>query len=80
MAQTMFIPQFLALVTLLLSSLSVVTSMDHHNFGYSMKCVPIPSEQEYQLELLESIHKGVVASYQAALSEECTPLKGSSRC
>ena len=31
--------------------------MDRHNFNYSMKCVPIPSELEYQLSFLDSIHK-----------------------
>ena len=30
--------------------------MDHHDFGYSMKNVPLPSEKEYKLELLNSIH------------------------
>ena len=30
--------------------------MDHHNFGYSMKNVPIPSEEEFKLEFLNSIH------------------------
>ena len=31
--------------------------MDHHSFGYSMKCVLIPSEQEYDLDFLDSCHK-----------------------
>ena len=56
MAQTMPILKHLTLVFLLLSPLCVSTSMDHHNFGYSMKNVPIPSEQEYKLEFLNSIH------------------------
>ena len=47
----------MALVFTLLSSLCVVSSMDHHNFNYSMKCVPIPSEEEYKLQFLHSIHK-----------------------
>ena len=34
-----------------------MTSMDHHRFPYSMKNVPIPSEKEYKLEFLNSIHK-----------------------
>ena len=46
-----------ALVFILLSSLSVACRMDRQNFNYSMKCVPIPSEEEYKLELLDSIHK-----------------------
>ena len=45
-----------ALVFVLLSSLCVIIRMDHHNFGYSMKNIPIPSEQEFKLELLNSIH------------------------
>ena len=56
MAQTMFILKPLALVLLLSSSLCVSIRMDHHSFEYSMKNVPIPSEEEYKLELLNSIH------------------------
>ena len=47
----------LALVFYLLSPLSAVVRMDHHNFNYSMKCVPIPCEKEYKLQFLDSIHK-----------------------
>ena len=47
----------LALVFALLSSVCVISRMDHQHFDYSMKCVPIPSEQEYKLEFLYSIHK-----------------------
>ena len=56
MSQTMLTLKPLALVILLWSPLCVSTSMDHHNFGYSMKNVPLPSEKEYKLELLNSIH------------------------
>ena len=57
MAQTISTLILLALVVTLLSSLSAMTSMDHHRFPYSMKNVPIPSEKEYKLEFLNSIHK-----------------------
>ena len=57
MAHTMLTFKHMALVFALLSSLSVIYRMDHHSFGYSMKCVPIPSEEEYKLEFLNSIHK-----------------------
>ena len=56
MAQTMPTLKPLALVFLLLSPLCVNISMDHHDFGYSMKNVPIPTEEEFKLELLNSIH------------------------
>ena len=53
----MFTYNFMALVISLLSSLCVVSRMDRHNFNYSMKCVPIPCEEEYKLQFLDSIHK-----------------------
>ena len=57
MAHSMYTHTPLALVLVLLSSLCAISNMDHYSFDYSMKCVPIPSEEEYQLELLDSIHK-----------------------
>ena len=56
MAQTMHTVNHLALVFLLLSPLRVICRMDHLNFGYSMKNVTIPHENEYKTELLNSIH------------------------
>ena len=56
MAQAaMFISKPFALVMLLLlvSTLSVV-NMEQVNFGYSLKNIPIPNEQEYLLELVSS--------------------------
>ena len=57
MAPNMYTRNPVALVLILLSSLCVVSRMDHHNFDYSMKCVPIPSEEQYKLDFLDSIHK-----------------------
>ena len=59
MAHSMYTyyPKAPMILLLLLSPLSVASRMDHHNFNYSMKCVPIPSEEEYQLNFLDSIHK-----------------------
>ena len=56
MAQTMNTFNLLALVSLLLSSLCVTTRMDPYRFDYSMKNVPIPSEKEFKLEFLHSVH------------------------
>ena len=56
MVQTMYTVNPLALVFILLSPLCVNTRMDHLNFGYSMKNVPLPNEKEYKIELLNSIH------------------------
>ena len=43
-------------VIILWSSLNVKNRMDRQIFDYSMKNVPIPSEKQYQLEFLNSIH------------------------
>ena len=48
---------YIYFVFILSSSLCAISRMDHHSFDYSMKCVPIPSEEEYKLQLLDSIHK-----------------------
>ena len=56
MAHTMFTLHLLALVILLWGSLCASTRMDHLNFNYSMKNVPLPSEDEYKIEFLNSIH------------------------
>ena len=56
MAQTMYTLKPLALVFLLSSPLRVSAKMDHLNFGYSMKNVPLPSEKEFKIEFLNSIH------------------------
>ena len=57
MAHSMYTHNPVALVFILSSSLCAISRMDHHSFDYSMKCVPIPSEEEYKLQLLDSIHK-----------------------
>ena len=46
-----------ALVIFLCSSLNVKTRMDRHTFDYSLKNIPIPSEKQFELEFLNSIHK-----------------------
>ena len=56
MAHPMHTLTTLALVLPLLSSLSVTTSMDRQNYGYSMKNIPIPSEKDFKIEFLNSIH------------------------
>jgi hypothetical protein len=56
MAQNMNTLNPMALVFILCSSLCVTTIMDHHNFSYSMKNVPIPSEKQFKIEFLNSIH------------------------
>ena len=48
MTQAMHTLTTLALVFSLLSSLSVTTSMDRQNYGYSMKNIPTPSEKRVQ--------------------------------
>ena len=48
--------KLMALVFILLSSLCVTDRMDQHRFDYSMKNVPIPSEEEYKIEFLHCIH------------------------
>ena len=44
------------LAIVLCSSLNVKNRMDRQNFDYSMKNVPIPSEKQFELEFLNSIH------------------------
>ena len=39
-----------------LSSLRAMSKMDPHSFNYSMKNVPVPSNENYELEFLNSIH------------------------
>ena len=46
----------MALVLYYVSSLCVVNKMDLHTFNYSLKNVPVPSNEHYELELLHSIH------------------------
>ena len=48
--------KLMALAILLLSSLCVIVRMDRYSFEYGMKNVPIPSEEEFKLEFLHSIH------------------------
>ena len=39
-----------------LSSLRAMSKMDPHSFNYSMKNVPVPSNENYELEFLNIIH------------------------
>ena len=43
------------LMLLLLLSTLLVINMEQVNFGYSLKNIPIPSKQDYLLELINSV-------------------------
>ena len=48
--------KFISLAFWLMSALFVVGKMDLHKFNYSMKNIPIPANEHYELEFLHSIH------------------------
>ena len=50
-------PYTLVITITLLSSLCVVNMAEQINFQYSMKNIPVPTKQEYLLELIHSVRE-----------------------